>query len=172
VTNPAITLRSWALLSDAQRKQAQAVSITTEQLEYAGSVERQLESVAKESGPELAGLAILDNEVVAGFLVLKRGSKAPDWAAPNAAIISGMRIDQSQQGRRIGSTALLVLPSWLAEHWPACTELALSVDEENAQGIKAYAIAGFVDHGLRVQGRIGWVRYMSKHLQVKAPSAA
>jgi RimJ/RimL family protein N-acetyltransferase len=73
-----------------------------------------------------------------------------------------MRIDLSMQGRGIGSATLQALPSWVAEHWPESHELILSVDEENAAARRAYAKAGFADHGIREQGRIGWVRYMSK----------
>jgi len=165
-------LLAWDKLSEAQQAQARAISISQQQIEYAGSVEKQLQGVEAESGCDLVGLAILDANAVVGFLVLKRGCKAPEWAAPGAAVVSGMRIDQSQQGRRIGSTALVALPSWVQEHWPGCTALALSVDEDNAQGIRAYSTAGFVDQGARVQGRIGWVRYMSKQLPANAASAS
>jgi RimJ/RimL family protein N-acetyltransferase len=166
------SLRTWEQLSSEQRLQTGALSITQAQIEYAGSVAKQLEGIAAESGTDGVGLAILDQEVVVGFLALKRRTKAPDWATPGAAVISGMRIDQSVQGRRLGTSALLELPAWVRHHWPECTELALSVDEDNAQAIRAYSNAGFADLGQRAQGRIGWVRYMSKPLSVNNRSEA
>ncbi len=163
---------TWEQLSSEQRLQAESLSITQAQIEYAGSVAKQLKVIAAESGVDMVGLAILDQEVVVGFLALKRRTKAPHWATPNAAVISGMRIDQSVQGRRLGTAALTELPTWVGQNWPECTELSLSVDEDNAQAIRAYSNAGFADLGQRAQGRIGWVRYMSKPLATGNLSAA
>lgn len=97
--------------------------------------------------------------------VIKRGSSAPAWAGARAAAISAMRIDVSQQGKGLGSAALQALAAWLRRHWPESGELTLSVDEENQLARGAYAKAGFVDLGIREEGRIGWVRYMSKPVE-------
>ncbi len=159
-----VDLLQWSELSESQRAQAKSLVISSQQIEYAGAVEAQIQSVENESGPDLVGLAITQREVVVGFLALKRGSKAPKWAAPSAAVVSGMRIDATQQGQGLGQLTLLRLADWLATHWTECTELSLSVDEENTRGIRTYSAAGFEDLGQRIQGRIGWVRYMSKPL--------
>lgn len=45
----------------------------------------------------------------------------------------------------------------------------LSVDEENEPGLRSYSKAGWSDLGLRDKGRIGWVRYMKRDLQVVMP---
>jgi RimJ/RimL family protein N-acetyltransferase len=126
----------------------------------------------KEVSEDLVGLAIVLEDAAVGFLVLKRRSRAPSWASPNSAIVSGMRIDQRIQGSGVGSRALTLLSEWLRHHWPETKEISLSVDELNTRGIKAYSRAGFKDLGQRVQGRIGWVRYMRKPLQSSTESAA
>jgi RimJ/RimL family protein N-acetyltransferase len=68
-----------------------------------------------------------------------------------------MRIDQSQQGKGMGTAALKMLAAWMAAHWPESSCVSLEVDEENTGAICAYKKAGFADDGVRKLGRIGWV---------------
>jgi len=157
-----ISLKRWQLLSPSERTAVLGLAVTSQQVEFAGTVERSVESCEGDQNNQIAGLAILENQAVVGFLVLKRGASAPSWANPAAATVSAMRIDLSCQSKGIGSAALSALPPWVAENWPESPLLALSVDEENQSARSAYAKAGFVDHGTREQGRIGWVRFMSK----------
>lgn len=157
-----VSLKQWQLLSPSEQEAVLGLSVTSQQVEFAGAVERSVEICRSGQGDQVAGLAILDSQRVVGFLVLKRGASAPSWANPIAATVSAMRIDLSCQGRGIGVAALRALPSWVAEHWPESPLLALSVDEANQSARCAYVKAGFVDHGTREQGRIGWVRFMSR----------
>jgi hypothetical protein len=39
-----------------------------------------------------------------------------------------------------------------------------AVDEENIAARRSYAKSGWLDTGVREQGRIGWVRYMNREL--------
>jgi RimJ/RimL family protein N-acetyltransferase len=157
-----ISLKRWQLLSPFEQAAVLGLSVTPQQVEFAGTVERSVKACQADQGNQIVGLAIFQGQRVVGFLVLKRGASAPPWANPTAAIVSAMRIDLSCQGTGLGSAALLALPSWVAENWPESDQLTLSVDEENESARSAYARSGFVDHGTREQGRIGWVRYMSK----------
>ena len=159
-TPPALRLLAWPLLTLAQQAQVRNLAIGDDQVDYAGAGDKQVAAVETESGDDLVGLAIVMGEEPVGFLVLKRRSKAPAWASPEDAVVSGMRIDQRVQGTGIGSSALALLPAWLRRHWPGCPAIALTVDEKNLRGLRAYARAGFVDLGERVTGRIGWVRRM------------
>nr|WP_231993332.1 GNAT family N-acetyltransferase [Mitsuaria sp. 7] len=110
----------------------------------------------------VTGLAILDRRQVVGFLVLKRSASLPPWAHASDAVISAMRIDLAHQGKGLGTLALRAVFDWVREQWPASTRLVLSVDEDNAPGRRAYEKAGFIDSGLREQGRIGWVRTLAR----------
>lgn len=166
--NSSISLKRWQLLSPSEQAAVSALVVTSQQVEFAGTVERSVESCKADRSNQVAGLAILRNQVVVGFLVLKRGTSAPSWADPAAATVSALRVDLSHQGQGIGSAALKALPSWVAENWPESPLLALSVDEENHSARSAYVRAGFVDHGTREQGRIGWVRFMSKPIRSPA----
>jgi RimJ/RimL family protein N-acetyltransferase len=157
----AIRLVAWQDLAPIQRNAVRELRITPQQTEYAGPVERSVSECEQDTNESVVGLAVLSKKTVLGFFVLKRASKAPAWSKPEWATLSAMRIDASLQGQGIGPAALVAVRQWIALHWPQSEELALSVDEENTQGIQAYLKAGFRDHGRREPGRIGWVRYMS-----------
>ena len=157
-----IALIRWQDLKPSEQASVLKLDVSAQQVEFAGTVELAVAACEADKNNDVAGIAIKDDEGIIGFLVLKRRSKLPKWSNPSAAVISAMRIDQGHQGKGLGSISLLALTEWVAINWPESSSLALSVDEENTAGIRAYAKAGFQDHGVRVQGRIGWVRYMSK----------
>jgi RimJ/RimL family protein N-acetyltransferase len=159
-----LELIRWQDLSAAEQAAVRALNIPRQQLEFAGRTENALASVeatdnayAHQSPHNLVGLAIRSNEGIVGFLALKRGDQAPSWANAQAAVVSGMRIDQSQQGKGMGTAALKMLAAWMAAHWPESSCVSLEVDEENTGAICAYKKAGFADDGVRKLGRIGWV---------------
>ncbi|WP_431266449.1 GNAT family N-acetyltransferase [Roseateles chitinivorans] len=112
---------------------------------------------------QVTGLAIVEQQIV-GFLVLKRGASLPAWAQASDAVISAMRIDLAHQGKGFGTLALRAVFDWVRQQWPEAARLVLSVDEGNTPGRRAYEKAGFIDAGVREQGRIGWVRYMARTL--------
>lgn len=157
-----VSLKRWQALSEAEQTAVLDLNVTEQQVEFAGTVSRSVQACVEDQINEIAGLAVIHEDRVVGFFLLKRGASAPVWGGPKAAVVSAMRIDVSQQGKGMGSAALKLLPSWVAEHWPGSVELTLSVDEKNHSARRAYTSAGFVDLGKREEGRIGWVRYMSK----------
>lgn len=160
-----VSLQRWQSLSPSQQAAVLNLSVTAQQIEFAGTVERSVQACQEDQTNEIAGLAVIEAGNVIGFLLLKRGTSAPAWVGANAVAISAMRIDTFQQGKGLGAAALRAVPGWLAAHWPGAVELILSVDEENQLARNAYAKAGFVELGKREKGRIGWVRYMARSLQ-------
>ena len=158
----AISLKRWQALEPPNQAVVLKLEVSEQQVEYAGTIERAIASCEEDKENDVAGLVIKDGDAIVGFLVLKRRSKAPEWAGPQAAVVSAMRIDKGHQGKGVGSQTLQAVAWWVAANWPESSTLTLSVDEENVLGLRAYTRAGFIDHGVRVQGRIGWVRYMSR----------
>lgn len=156
-----VSLQRWQSLTAAEQAAVLGLAVTAQQVEYAGTVEQSVLLCQADRSDEVAGLAIVADGGVAGFLLLKRGAQAPVWAPAAAATVSAMRIGLAAQGMGLGSAALKALPAWVAGHWPDATEIVLAVDEENHPARRAYARAGFVDQGRREPGRIGWVRYLS-----------
>lgn len=163
-TSDPVELRSWFDLSAEQQSAARELSVSAQQLEFAGATEAAVAQCEAGDADELVGVAVLVESSVAGLLLLKRGTKAPAWAPAGAVVISAMRIDARHQGQGFGTAALRQLPAWVARRWPSAASVVLSVDEENTSAIKSYLKAGWMDNGTRVAGRIGWVRHMTRPL--------
>lgn len=160
-----LRLTAWQTLDNSQRAAVALLQISPQQIEYAGTVARAIEGCEADDGSGVLGIALLHGATVVGFLACKRDKAAPAWAPAGAAVISGLRIDARWQGKGMATAALRLLPDWLAQHWPENPQIVLSVDEDNLAGIRAYEKAGWVDRGVREEGRIGWVRYMHFNLQ-------
>lgn len=165
-----LELGLWQDLSPMQRAAVHALELRPEQIEFAGRIDQALAAVTTApDSAQRAGLAVLRDGQVLGFLVLARQGQAPAWAPPGSVVVSAMRIHPACQGQGLGSAALRALPAWLQAHWPGCAHLLLQVDDGNAAGRQAYAKAGFHEWGAPVQGRIGPVRHMALALRADVP---
>ncbi|MET1078574.1 MAG: GNAT family N-acetyltransferase [Pseudomonas sp.] len=159
-----VSLTTWQQLSAEQRAAVRQLSISPQQVEYAGPTERAVALCEADQVGDIQGLAIFKGQQITGFLLLKRGAQAPEWAPAGAVTISGLRIDQTFQGQGIGTQALHAVKDWVQCHWPEVAQLILAVDEDNAAGIRAYLKAGWNDLGVRMLGRIGGERQMAMPL--------
>ncbi len=159
-----VSLRAWQSLTAEEQAQVRALRVDDQQLEYAGTVERAIETCTFSLPSEAAWLAIMLGEAVAGFLVLRRGTKLPEWAPQGSVALAGMRIDRAFQGVGLGSRSLRAVDVWLSSNWPEVTTLALCVDAENLAGRAAYRNAGFLEFMELRLGRIGTVHFLAKQL--------
>ena len=160
-----VALCSWPTLSAAERDAVLGLQISQAQAEFAGAVARSVAACEAGDPAEIAGLAIRANGEIVGWVLLKQGASAPDWVPDDAAVVSGLRIDQREQGRGIGALALAELARWVGRHWPQAARLVLRVDEGNAAGIRAYERAGWRESGERRVGRVGVERTMTLALR-------
>ena len=156
-----VSVEPWATLSPADRAAVRGLTIAPRQIEYAGTTASSIAACEDGDPSRIVGLALRVDVAIVGFVVMKRGDAAPDWAAPDAAVVSGLRVDAGQQGKGIGTAAMRAIADWVRRNWRKASSVALTVDEENIAAIRAYAHAGWVDHGQRFDGRIGPVRRMS-----------
>jgi RimJ/RimL family protein N-acetyltransferase len=163
-TVPRIELRSWPTLSLLERDAVRGLRVDDGQIEFAGPVERSIAACEAGDPAEVAGLAILADDELVGWVLLKRGESAPDWVSEGAAVVGGLRIDQRHQGRGLGAAALAEIARWIARHWPTTSRLMLRVDDGNAAGIRAYEKAGWTEIGERRVGRVGIERTMTLRL--------
>ena len=159
-----IEIVDWHALAPPDRDAVLALQISAPQTEFAGPVARGVAACEAGERAEVAGLAIRVDGGVVGWVVLKRGSSAPDWVPATAAVVSGLRVDVRHQGRGIGGAALGAIAGWVTRHWPQVPQLVLRVDDGNAAGIRAYEKAGWIETGERRIGRVGLERTMSLRL--------
>jgi RimJ/RimL family protein N-acetyltransferase len=150
-----VELVDWRTLAAAERDAVARLEISAEQIEFAGTIARSIAACEAGDAAEVAGLAIRADGDIVGWVLLKRGRSLPAWAAPDAVVVGGLRVDQRQQGRGIGAAAVAALAPWVTRHWPASTRLMLRVDDGNAAGIRAYEKAGWHEVGERRVGRVG-----------------
>lgn len=157
-----LRLEDWRSLSLGQQDAVRALSITADQVDFAGAIDAAIELCEIDNGSEIVGVAILARSTVVGFLLVKRGASAPAWVADDAAIATALRVDEEFQGRGIGTNTLVELPSWVKRNWPDRKSLVLSVDESNRAAIRSYTKAGWIDQGRHPKGWFSWERRMMK----------
>ncbi len=164
--NKQIHVERWESLSQANRDEVRGLVLSEQQIEYAGTIERSIERCCSDTTGDVQGVAIFKGKIVVGFLELKRRLAAPVWAGNRTAVVSSLRVDQRFQGQGIGTAALTSLPTFVLQWWPDAESIMLVVDEENGAARRSYEKAGWMETGVREQGRIGWVRYMIRVLDV------
>ncbi len=71
-------LVDWRALTLAERDAVLGLEISAEQREFAGDVGKSLAACEAANPAEVAGLAVRVDEAIVGWVVLKRGSSAPD----------------------------------------------------------------------------------------------
>lgn len=159
-----LQLQRWQALDAQAQSQVRALTLSAAQIEYAGTMDRAIAACEAADPDAVAGLAIVHQGRPVGFVVLSRKAALPAWAAPASVALTAMRIDAAVQGQGIGQAALWAVDGWLRTHWPDAQSLALSVDDDNLAGRRAYARAGYAEYAEPKPGRIGLVRYLSKSL--------
>lgn len=98
--------------------------------------------------PEHEPVAVLDDGVPVGFMVLDRNRVFAEVArAPDTLGVRAFFVDRDHQGEGVGTAALRALPAFVAERYPDVRHLALTVNVRNPVAVRAYARAGFRDTG-------------------------
>jgi GNAT superfamily N-acetyltransferase len=164
VAVPRVDLVDWRALSPDERSAVRTLEISTQQIEFAGTIDKSVAACEAGDPAEVAGLAIRVEQHLVGWVVLKRGASAPAWVGAQAVVVSGLRIAAPHQGRGIGSLALAEMARWVPRHWPGTSRLTLRVDDDNGAAIRAYEKAGWVEIDERHMGRVGLERTMSLRL--------
>ncbi|MFZ3590701.1 GNAT family N-acetyltransferase [Bacillus sp. DJP31] len=116
-----------------------------------------LEALIKCQGePKRHPIVILYNNVPAGFFVLHLGDGAKEYSENKKAILlRAYSISTPFQGEGIAKRSLILLPTFVNEHFPEINEIVLAVNLKNTIAQKLYFTCGFVDTCKRVIGRAG-----------------
>jgi RimJ/RimL family protein N-acetyltransferase len=147
----------------------EALHLSAEQLEFTVRPEDVL--MQTQNDAQRLPVVILDSGEVIGFFALSVGPHcdkylpAPD---PQAVALGALSVDSRQQGRGVGTAAMLMLPEFLARPdvtatFPQALRLVLVVNGRNPAARRVYERAGFGVVGER-EGPIGRQWVMAKSL--------
>ncbi|HEX8594410.1 MAG TPA: GNAT family N-acetyltransferase [Pseudomonas sp.] len=160
-----IDVVNYEKLTADQRQQLALLEILPEQLPYSGDIYCALNTLRVKPSPDIEGFILLRDEQPIGFLMLRRGSALPDWAAEGSATMHALQIDRHVQGQGLGKAFLQGLHKSVREWWPDIEQIMLSVDADNLPAFNLYLGQGWVDTGVAYKGRVGYERRLSIRLQ-------
>ena len=124
-----------------------ALSIATEQAQFAGKMPELLDA-AEEAAESEALAVVVDGQVVGYYrLDFAPGAVASQDFGRPAAGLRGFFIDERWQGRGVGAAAMHAMTVDLRARHPEIRLLALSVNIQNPEARRLYLRAGFADHG-------------------------
>lgn len=83
---------------------------------------------------------------------------------PNAILLRAFSTDKYQQGKGYAKQALTLLPEFVEENFNDINEIVLSVNIQNEVAQRLYHKCGFVDEGVRKEGKKGELIIMSYYL--------
>lgn len=128
----------------------------TEQDEaFAGDLEEVFQDLRAQDHEGKHPFAVFSGQMPVGFLVLKEGSKRPQWALSNTLTLHNFRIGAAHQGRGHGRRAIDLVGEWIRQNRPGTRGLMLSVNLRNERARQFYLQCGFAETGSLCQGRLG-----------------
>lgn len=141
-----------APVDDATAGAVRGLQIAPDQYAYVGDIAFNLADSQRD--PMSEAMTVLIDDAVAGFYRL---DFAPNAVAGRALAqpsvgLRGFLIDRAQQGRGIGTQAMVACCDDLRHRHPQRHVLALTVNCGNLAAVAMYRKAGFVDTGELYQG--------------------
>ncbi|WP_293914877.1 GNAT family N-acetyltransferase [Deinococcus sp.] len=121
--------------------------------------------------PQRLPVVIVDGAEVVGFFALSAGPHCDKYLSepdPQAVALSALSVDSRQQGRGVGTAAMLALPAFLARPdvaatFPQARRVVLVVNGRNPAARRVYERAAFGVIGER-EGPIGRQWVMAKSI--------
>lgn len=93
-------------------------------------------------------VTILLDEKPIGFFVLDFGEDKMDLTNnENSLLLRSLSIDPKYQGAGYGKSAMLLMDSFVKEHYPIVEELVLAVNFKNKSAYNLYLKVGYIDDG-------------------------
>jgi RimJ/RimL family protein N-acetyltransferase len=112
-------------------------------------------------------IVILSNDLSVGYFVLQVGEAVKEYTENDRAIIlRSYSINSEQQGKGYGKQSLSLLDQFVPEFLPNYTEIVLAVNDRNHVATSLYLKSGFIDNGIKREGRKGPQKILFK--QIKA----
>lgn len=93
-------------------------------------------------------VTILLDERPIGFFVLDFGEDKMDLTNnENSLLLRSLSINPNYQGEGYGKSAMLLMDSFVKEHYPIVEELVLAVNFKNKSAYNLYLKVGYIDDG-------------------------
>lgn len=126
-------------------EEALQLKVGSSQEKFAPSVAVSLAKVyIKPDGDDVEYIpfAIYENETMVGFVM-----HAYEENTTNMYWINGFIIDENYQGKGYGKAALAEMVKWIVNRFPQCSEIRLTVFQDNLIARKLYTSFGFKPTG-------------------------
>lgn len=150
-------------LADRHIEAIKSIQLAPEQVKFAGTAK---EFLAEASDTTHLHVIRLDNDIV-GFFKIDTDYESNYDFCPNTAI--GLRtfvIDQSQQGKGIGTRAVRALVLYIAIHYSGYHSIYLTVNCKNPAAKVCYQKGGFQDSEVLYLGGAAGPQYvMFNHIR-------
>lgn len=99
---------------------------------------------------------ILESSRPVGFFLLNQTERVYDYTEnPYALLLTAFSINHLDQGKGCAERAMGMLRNFVEKDFPFVNEILLAVNHKNVPAQKLYLKCGFMDTGLRREGRIG-----------------
>lgn len=142
-----------------------AYTLSEEQLQFTGTPRDAIQLSATDRDRHSI-LAIEDDRLVTFFVLHEQEGPKPYSQNPYALLVRAFSTDYHHQGKGFAKQSLLLLPSFVQEHFPHINEIVLAVNVRNTAAQHLYKACGFLDEGVRTMGKKGELVVMSYYLEV------
>ncbi|MCF2717704.1 GNAT family N-acetyltransferase [Paenibacillus sp. UKAQ_18] len=125
-----------------------------EQKQFTGMPDEML-TLAKED-PHRHPVVITATRRPVGFFILYDGDELADYTnTSEALLLRAFSIHYADQGQGFAKKGLLLLPQFIARHFPHIREIVLCVNARNLSAQSLYRKCGFIDEGNTKMGQHG-----------------
>lgn len=146
------------LIDDTNREDVVALTVASDQAHFIETNAESLREMETDVKHAWQCYALCRNEHPVGFMMIGAENKAERYIW-----IDRFMIDQSEQGKGIGSTFLKLAIQWVQERFDV-DDIVLSLHPTNEPAKRFYAKGGFVDSGLidEWNGEAIWVYHVKQ----------
>nr|WP_269448723.1 GNAT family N-acetyltransferase [Metabacillus kandeliae] len=125
-----------------------------DQAQFTGMPSDMLENSRKDQSK--TPVVLTAGEMPVGFFLLESSARIFDYSSnPFSMLLAAFSVNYQHQGKGYAKKGLLLLPSFMAAHFPECTAIVLGVNKRNIRAYQLYLKAGFIDEGKIKMGPLG-----------------
>lgn len=155
------------IYNDSYRKSLESYPLSVEHLSFTGHPLELLQRA--DVNATYTPIIITEDDQVAGFFVLDTGEDKFHYTdIAESILLRGYSIHPNFQGRGIAKRSMKLLHSFVGKYFPDVKRIVLGVNEANSAAQAVYAKSGFIDEGIRFNGRSGIQIAMSKKISLES----